>query len=558
MTYSDFSFTVLDTDARARLTIYMINHANSPLIAQLGDLSHDTFRGGFIFGDGLLTVSGDASCVQALLYSQEAIFAPSQASLPNSTSQSYDCIPTAFEQRICSVLPPDMMLLLSEKDDQHDFIFLCRMLGLDMMDFDKINNGIFIRTFADRKITNLPYDWIGLPIIAHDNSFFRLNVIVNGDLFELKCFKYVDYSGIYVFRFKPEHSGIWFPDGLPVPGTTVIIDTCIMDVWNRISPANAGLIDVGEISEIDWKHFIGHEVQYVWRHDTFQCKNDFSKALHFLAEAKKNDIDVSVLKYSTSTQAGEILDLPEVIKQARCYGLVIPAQLKETGYVHVSTPQDEFIPDDIPFFWSRGGSTLFFSSGYRAMLKKILAAFCRKTQDTQTVKAVANFEKAVTCSGIFPRKRVGILYPISAEVRTNKLLGKNFLGLPCISVEILQKEDALETVLYQHKIEVLFIVYADELAVKDLTAILELCEHIRIITGVFSPVAAEDEPAPEDVLKGATKELVAQFYYVTADGDSVIAKDMETEITEHYTFEKNGMVSVSEVKATKTVEDEEE
>ena len=81
MTYSDFSFTVLDTDARARIAIYMINHANSPLIAQLGDLSHDAFRGGFIFGDGLLTVSGDASCVHALLCSQEAVSAPSADTL---------------------------------------------------------------------------------------------------------------------------------------------------------------------------------------------------------------------------------------------------------------------------------------------------------------------------------------------------------------------------------------------------------------------------------------------------------------------------------------------
>jgi hypothetical protein len=557
MTFSDKN-RVLDIDAQARLTIYMINHANSPLIAQLGDFSHDAFRGGFISGDGLLAVSWDGSCVQALLCSQEAVSAPSQTSLPIPALQSHDCIPTVFEQRFCSITPSDMMLLLSEKTGQHDFISLCRNLGLDKVDFDKINEGIFIRAFKENKKTNLPYDWIKLPIIAHDNSFIRLNVIVNGDLFELKCFKYVDRRGIYGFCFKPEHSGVWFRDGLPEPGITIIIDTRIMDVLNRISPANAGLIDVGDISAIDWNHFFGHEVQYVWRHDTFQCKNDFSKALHFLAEAKKNGIDVSVLKYSASAQTSEILDLPATIKQARCYGLDIPAVLKDTGYVHVSTPQEEFIPDDIPFFWSRGGSTLFFSPGYRAMLKKLLTVFCRKPQDAQaTVTPLPNPEKAAMRSGIFPRKQVGILYPTTAEARTNKLLGKNVLSIPCISAEILQKEDALETVLYQHKIEALFILYADELPVKDLTAVLELCERLRIVTGVFSPVAAEDEPAPEDVLKGTTMELVAQYYFVTADGDSVIAKDMITEITERYTFEKDGKVTVSEVKKNETEKDEE-
>ena len=87
---------------------------------------------------------------------------------------------------------------------------------------------------------------------------------------------------------------------------------------------------------------------------------------------------------------------------------------------------------------------------------------------------------------------------------------------------------------------------------------LELCERLRIVTGVFSPVAAEDEPAPEDVLKGTTMELVAQYYFVTADGDSVIAKDMITETTERYTFERDGRVSVSEWKDPNTAEAEEE
>ena len=347
MTYSDFNFTVLDTDARARLTIYMINHANSPLIAQLGDLSHDTFRGGFITGDGLLAVSGDASFVQALLCFQEAITAPSQASLPIPASPSSDCIPTVFEHRLCPVFPSDMMRLLSGKAGQHDFIARCRNLGLDKVDFDKINKGIFIRTFTDDLVERFP-GWNWLPIRDHLGSCVRMNVLVQDAVFELKLFKFIDRPGLYGFRFKPEHSGVWFRDGLPEIGTTIIIDTCILDVWEHISPANAGLIDVGDISEIEWKHILGHEVQYVWRHDTFQCRNDFSKALYFLAEAKKNGLDVSVLKHSDSTRASEILDLPEVIKQARCYGLDIPAVLKDTGCVHLSAPQDEFIPDDIP------------------------------------------------------------------------------------------------------------------------------------------------------------------------------------------------------------------
>jgi hypothetical protein len=165
---------------------------------------------------------------------------------------------------------------------------------------------------------------------------------------------------------------------------------------------------------------------------------------------------------------------------------------------------------------------------------------------------------AGTRSGFFPQKQVGIFYPASAESRTNKLMRKTDPGIPRISSIILQKEDALESALYLYKINVLFIPYADELPVKDLIAVLELCERIRIVTGVFSPVAAENDPAPEDVLKESTMELVAQYYLVTADRDSVIAKDMATEITERYTFERDGRVSVSEVKEENTAEAEEE
>ena len=78
------------------------------------------------------------------------------------------------------------------------------------------------------------------------------------------------------------------------------------------------------------------------------------------------------------------------------------------------------------------------------------------------------------------------------------------------------------------------------------------------MTHHLSPVASENEPAPEDVLKGSTMELVAQYYLVTADKDSVIAKDMDTEIKERYTFERDGRVSVNEVKEATTAEAEEE
>jgi len=132
------------------------------------------------------------------------------------------------------------------------------------------------------------------------------------------------------------------------------------------------------------------------------------------------------------------------------------------------------------------------------------------------------------------------------------------LDIPCICSTVLQKEDALETALYRNKIKVLLVVYAEYILPKDLADVLDLCESIQIVTGLFSLVASEEKPSPEDVLKGTVKDLVSQSYLVTANGDSVIAKDMETEIYERYTFEPDGSVSATEVKVTKSEEEEED
>ena len=594
MSFPDF---VLETDARSRIAIYMINHADSPLIAQLGDLSHDAFRGGFISGDGCMAVSRDASSIQTAPSSTTSLQGDSTmdmselviaASVPiqpihalparpipiPSNSMPPTCMPIHVPQerhfpvpasqsfkapmfpKFQAITPYDLPDELMRMTGQYDFIFLCNMLKLDKVDFDNINAGCFIRTFVDNIVLPLP-GWIGLLIYNHSGSFLRLNVLFQKNIFELKVFKYVDRPELYLFLLKPEHSGVWFRD-LSQPGETIILDTDVISVWNCTSPGNAGLIVAGNIAELDYAVFLGHPVQLVWRSDTPQCWNQFAVALNFLAEAKKHGIEVSILKYSASSPANEILDLPQVRKQALSYGLDIPAPLKEIGYVFFPTAYEEFIPQDIPFFWSKGSSTLFFGSGYQAILKKLLNAFCLAPQDIQDTSVLSDSEKAGTRYGVFPKMKVGVFYSPSTESRIKKLIGQIGLDIPCICSTVLQKEDALETAMYRNKIKVLLVVYAEYIPSKDLADVLDLCERIQIVTGLFSLVASEEKPSPEDVLKGTVKELVSQSYLVVANGDSVIAKDMETEIYERYTFEHDGRVSVTELKVSQNEEDEED
>ena len=568
MSLSDF---VLETDARSRIAIYMINLADSPLIAQLGDLSHDEFRGGFISGDGCMAVSRDASSIQMLPSSPASIspqsactsMIPLQTSLPVSVSQAISYPVPVSPVFNAPVIPQIKSMkanmlpeVLTGMEGQNDFIFLCNMLGLYKDDYDNIDTGIFIRTFVDNTIL-MPPGWIGLPIYNHIGSFLRMNVLFQESIFELKVFKYVDRPDLYLFRFKPNHPGVWFRDVIQ-SGKAIILDTDVNAVWNCTSPGNAGLIVAGNISELDYAVFFGHPVQLIWRSETPQCRKQFAVALNFLAEAKKHGVEVFILKCSGSSPSNEILDLPQVRKQALFYGLDIPAPLKEIGYVFIPTAYEEFIPQNIPFFWSKGSSTLFFGSGYQAILKKLLKAFCQAPQDIQDIAVLSDSGTAGTHCGVFPRKQVGAFYSPSTESRIKKLIGQMGLDIPCICSTVLQKEDALETALYRNEIKVLFVVYAEYIPPKDLADVLDLCERIQIVTGLFSLVASEEKPSPEDVLKGTVNDLVSQSYLVTADRGSVIAKDMETEIAERYTFEPDGSVSATEVKVSKTEEDEED
>ena len=574
MSFPDLDRFVLEVDARSRIAIDMANKANSPLIAQMGNLSHDAFRGGFISGDGCMAVSGDASSIQMLPASQAfypaaisqsacTSMVPLQTSLPVSVPQAMS-YPVPVSQssnapmlpQIKSVKAHELPDLLTGITGQNDFIFLCNMLGLDKIDFDNYNTGFFIRTLVENTIP-LPPVLTRLPICNHFGSFLRMNVRYKEAVFELKVFKYVDRPDLYLFLFKPEHSGVWFRDVIQT-GKTIILDTDVKAVLDCTSPGNAGLIVAGDIASIDYEVLHGHPVQLVWRSDILQSRIQFAVALNFLAEAKKHGVEVSILKCSGSSPANEILDLPQVRKQALFYGLDIPATLKEVGYVFIPTAYEEFIPQDIPFFWSKGCSTLFFGSGYQAILKKLLNAFCQAPQNVQDIAVLSDSEKVGTDSGVFPKKQVGVFYSPSTESRVKKLIGQMGLAIPCICSTVLQKEDALETALYRNEIKVLFVVYAECIPPKDLADVLDLCERIQIVTGLFSLVASEKKPSPEDVLKGTVKDLVSQSYLVTADRGSVIAIDMDTEIAKRYTFEADGSVSATEVKITKTEEDEED
>lgn len=533
----------IETDARSRVIIYLINRANSKSICQFGDLIHDP-HGGFISGDGQVRVSGDASYVgvkPASIQYSDYILSPSTWSWTPAPWATV--IPPELCEKINQVSPYQIPTLLTELTGQNDFVFLSRSLRLDKLDFDNIH-GTMTRSRVEN-VYSVPEGCRPLPIRDHDGFFVRMNVLCNDAVFEYKTFKHQNLPGIYGFRFIPKHAGVWFKtsSGL-APAGDIVIDTRISDILNGRSPANAGLIVAGNIASLDWLIFFGHRVFYVWRPNEFQSKNTFATALHFVAEAKKHGIEVVINRFSSFTSAAgqKLLDLSAVIKQAREYNLDIPANLKFHGYVDCSIPQDVFIPRDIPVFWQNGGCTLFYGPGSTAILKNLLQAFeriPRDEHDNVSVSHGTDMQDGVSQQYVFPKKKVGLLYPPSAITRINNLVRAAHAAIPHISAAILHEEDALDTAIAQNDIESLFIAYANEMPEKELASVLDLSGHIGIAVGIFSAA----EFVPSDIVM----ELVSQHFAVNANNtnaDSVLAKDMKTGNVKQYSFGDDGKVAV--------------
>lgn len=449
-------------------------------------------------------------------------------------------------EKIIHISPYQIPTLLTILTGQNDFVFLARALHLDKLDFDNIH-GTMTRAFEENiPSAPIPKDCKPLPIRDHDGFFVRMNVFCNNAVFEYKTFNHNNLHDIYGFCFIPKHSEIWFNtvDAL-APAGDVVLDTRINEILFGPSPANAGLIDAGNITSLDWAILLGHRVFFVWRSNEFQSRNTFAAALHFVAEAKKHGIEVVILRFTSFTSVADqkYLDLPAVIKQARNYGLEIPANLKSHGYVDCSLPQDVFIPRDIPVFWQNGSNTLFYGLGNTTILRNLLQAFGRIPRDEHDNVSVSHGTDTQddVSQYVFPRKKVGLLYPPMATTRINNLVRKAKIAVPRISSDILREEDALETAIVQNDIETLFIACADELPEKELAAVLDLCGRTGIAVGIFSAA----EVTPSDIVM----ELVSQHFAVNANNantDSVFVKDMKSKKVKKFIFGDDGKVSAVE------------
>ena len=560
----------LETEAKSRLSVWIINHENSPKISQIGDFTRNNFHDGFTLGDRRTNITGDARYVEGLNDVEQGSFNPAMLQIPSNQAPSIpQAIPGAQSSYLLTPIPTQRTLvpysasamvpqgqgndllsqvpqieplspysipdLLLKSNPYYNFIRTCRMLGLDKKDFDK-PKGVFTREFDADKDILIP----GCnPLVTCDKFglFDSMFVMSGGKVFELKSFKFSNRSGIYQFRFIPSHPGFWLRGGKLAPGEVAVLDPNICDVWNNTSPANIGLINAGDLTRLPWEILLWRMVQYVWRPDTIQSKDEFAAALRFLAKAKKNMVSATILKFTASGK--EEMFLPAIRQQALIFDLKFPEELKEDEYIHIPFPYAE-VPANIPFLWPNGYCTLFYGPGQKALLGKLIQAFQHVPSDSQNADKDTQAPEEPVVKSSFPQKNVAVLFPSGTKCRTDNLMRKLNVCTTCISAEILKKANALEMDLLRNDTGVLFIIFANEIPPSDLVNVLEVCGSARIMTGIFSEKV-------DGWLDGSVFDFLSQRYGVEVRGNSVNITDTETQKEERFIFEDDGFVSVAEM-----------
>lgn len=516
-------------DAQSRLTVWMLNHINSPEIAKIGDFSISD--GHMISKDGKVRISLDFG----LTLRQELPL----ASLPLQTfsslpcQQNYPCLfplvpewnganpyNAVYVEKMDSLPPlclPDVLSIL--KGRSIDFEYLAYNLHLDKVDFDKIDNP-FSRCFIEgpgEDLSKIPFPTFP---ISDGERCVRTDVWYGGAIFTLKSYKFQNQPGVYQFLFKPDHPGFYNLPILAGP-TTLCLDP--MTIW--LNPGTMTLIvPAGNLSSLHWNK-LPQPVQLICREllgDKTFNRREISQVLDIVAAAKQQRVTISVNlvrsvhDFSTQDIIPEPITLEDLLKKAQRYGVDIPEILKRNDWQFAIDTLD-FTPR-LPLFWPRGGITLFHGKKAETFAPPLLS-YLRVSNQQETEKV------ALLCSygtiGKIKKQFAGI----------NNLTGLDFRALKSPD-EFGEQLEAFD---------LLIIASAEKLTDTEVSILLDACRVHRVPTALFLPSGSR--------ILGTIKEIAAQEFYVgiSTDKQSFLIKDMVTAEIKRYRFFEEGRLEISGV-----------
>ena len=491
-------------DAQSRLTVWAVNHINSPLISKLG-LSH--IPGGVVDASGtkMIHASGPG------LTLEKHVVEPGM--VPRVGSQSTTLTPPIRHRELVDVAPTSASLVLGEMIGLCDPVYMAGKLELFSRNMDKVSGPKLCRAFREPQVV---VDGINdMVCYDADGNFAGRYIVFNGEVFEAKLFKYTKSPGTGYFLFKPGESVIFTPPDCDGTFTTNA----------NTAHANRGMgwiCKAGGVDKLPWQIIkrYGEDARIVWEEypdAPALTRSSFAGGFSIATEAKRRGVAMKIIRATASadTRWGvcvaqeRLLDDREVKKLARQFKLKIdPAWNGFPGEIDFD---DEHQVRKVPPFWDDN---------------RVAAFFGMKSVDFMLEMVTPRLTPWISCG------RVLAVVDEKERLLANKIHTHGGDKVRVATFEVFRDEDFfIEKVA--PAIDMVFVVPPCNEKQSHVPEGLELCALAGLPVGIFS----RSEDAPQ-------LETDAVCYYVTkhpAAKDVFCVKNMVNNAITRYTFSPTGV-----------------
>ena len=507
------------TDVTSKVIIWAINHADSPEISRLGNLTHIPFQG-FSNSDGTILVN--TSTLGITVSRQKN---PLSCNYPVMQSDS-PMLPVSL---LYNISPWEFQSILQEMLGNIDYVALAEKLCLEQMDMDTIT-GKLIRSYAELSIPRSLIVETPLPIKnATGNLQFLYCHDDQGNVYEVKFFKYNDYQEEYPFLFKPRQSGVWFPK------YSLFTNPWQFSTSIHIAQGNLGMgwiCTAGGADNLNWEIFRCIHSEIILPHyqsDPLFNRTALSEILPILTEAKRHNIKMRVRQVKAremnlmdfymaewvDDNETTILEESELKKRAWEQGIKLDPIWFPKPY-EVTLKQKKY-NGNLPYFWPTGFIALFEGNGVNLFMKELLKYLSGKTEENRNIVVV------------IPRGHDGYVQKFLCCLEENT-------AITIVNTEILRVELEFEMNLSEKKADVVFFYADNDDFSKDFERGIGLAVQAELPIAIFS------------FSKGNNHlREVADHTYIVAGNDPVTGfcvKNMETGEIKKYFFDISEKITI--------------
>ncbi len=501
------------TDATSKVIIWAINHADSPEISRLGNLTHIPFQG-FSNSDGTILVNTNSLGITLISGSM-------------SLSCNYPVIQPA--PLLYNITPREFQSILQEILGNIDYVALAEKLCLEQMDMDSIT-GKLIRSYAELSIPRPLIVETPLPIKNTTGNLQFLYCHDQGNVYEMKFFKYNDYQEEYPFLFKPRQSGVWFPE------YSLSTNPWQFSTSIHITQANPGrgwICTAGGADNLKWeifRHIHSEIILPYYPSDPLFNRTALSKIWPILTEAKRRNIKMRVRQVKAqetnpmapymsewvNDNETTILKDSELKKRASEQGIKLDP-------IWFSKPYEIFLQQkkytgSLPFFLPTGLIASFEGDRVDLFMRELLKYLSGKTKERRNIVVV------------IPRGHDGYVQKFLCCLEENT-------AITIVNTEILNNEQEFEMKLLEKKAEIVFFYAVKDDFCKDFERGIGLTIQAELPIAIFLPATESESPL---------REVADHSYGVVGNNPATgfCVKNIDTNEIKKYLFVPNGDVRI--------------